>query len=252
LKGIIKTIEWHSNYLDELRKISIFEPVGFHKDSVYDLIVTTDDQCYAIAQILQDSIIKSTIKPVLIIGIHDREAKPVDTILKGYEFSFRAREMIGAEYWTKENFELHRDSAVLKLIRGRNEKYKKWVALEVIDFLKLNYNLSDNANWTLGGFSNGGAVVANICCSYPGVFANIISMSPCGSDFDEFDFSKTQSKFYVCAGLIEWPIYLRSLKLAKLLSKNNVSFKHKTYFKGHSYAMWMKFYKITLIEIYKK
>ena len=254
LNGIIRTIEWHSEYLDEPRKISIFEPIGFRKDSVYDLIVTTDNQCKSIAKMLQDRIIKSTIKPVLIVGIHNRETQPIDTILKGYKVNFRSKEMIGrhgVESWTGKNYELRNDSVAVKLIQGRLEKYIKWVALEVVDFLRSQYILSDNDYWTLGGFSNGGAVVADICSSYPNVFGNIISMSPGGGGYD-FDFSKTQSKFYICAGIIEWGFYKNSIELKKLLSKNNVCYTHKTFFAGHSYNMWLKFYEEILIEIYKK
>ncbi|MCH2236224.1 MAG: hypothetical protein MK078_18470, partial [Crocinitomicaceae bacterium] len=44
VKGNIRTIQWNSKTLNEQRKISIYEPVNFHKDSLYDVVITTDNQ----------------------------------------------------------------------------------------------------------------------------------------------------------------------------------------------------------------
>jgi hypothetical protein len=102
VKGNIRTIEWHSESLNELRKISIYEPFNFHKDSIYDIVLTTDNQCSSLASLLENDMILNKIEPLIIVGVHNRESQPIDTIFNGHEIDFRMKEMLGDIWMSKK------------------------------------------------------------------------------------------------------------------------------------------------------
>jgi enterochelin esterase-like enzyme len=123
-----------------------------------------------------------------------------------------------------------------------------WVSKEVIEHLETNYHLSSPKNWTLGGFSNGGAVVLKINSSIPVSFGNIISMSPASNDFE---LTKTESRYFLCAGTEEPHCYAKSLEIAEFFQKHNMEFEHRTYLSGHNINMWRNYYFDCLTKIYQ-
>lgn len=247
LKGNIRTIEWISESLNELRKISIYEPIHFNKDSTYDLVILTDNMCLEVASILEMEMIEHRMRPILIVGIHNREKQPIDSILKGYDIDFRMKEMIG-DMWLTPNMPIRNDSSASLLFKNRHQNYMNWVSKEVIEYLETIYHLSSQKHWTLGGFSNGGFVVLKINSSIPGSFGNIISMSPAMIDFE---LTKTESRYFLCAGTEEPYYYAKSLEIAEFFQKHNMEFEHRTYLSGHNRNMWRNYYFDCLTKIYQ-
>jgi predicted esterase len=136
----------------------------------------------------------------------------------------------------------------LSLTNNRHENFKKWISIEIADFLESHYNLKPKEDWTIGGFSNGGAFVTSLIESSPNSFRNIICMSP-GTVSTRFHSDKYI--FYICAGKEELSFYSTSLYLARTLEKKGVEFEHRTYSCGHDYNMWLSYYIYCLRKIYK-
>ena len=247
VKGNIRTIQWNSKTLNEQRKISIYEPVNFHKDSLYDVVITTDNQCASLANLLEDEMILNRIKPLIIVGVHNRESQAIDTIFHKYEIDFRMKEMLG-DIWLSKNSELKNDSTILSLTNNRHENFKKWISIEISNFLESHYSTNTKENWTIGGFSNGGSFVTSLIESYPNSFRNVICMSP---GEVSTSLSSDKNTFFICAGNEELSFHSTSLHLAKTLEKKGVQFEHRTYSCGHSYNMWLSYYLYCLRKIYK-
>jgi enterochelin esterase-like enzyme len=252
ISGSLKTIEWKSESMQEIRTISIYEPVGFHKDSTYNVVIVTDNQCEALANALENRMMNNEIKPLLIIGINNREPQITDSIFGDKNIDFRTSEMTGFVFSTEIDF---KNVNAVKLLSNRVPKFHDYIVNEISNYVIEHYNVTEKINWTLGGFSNGGFAVTNIATIFPDSFGYIIAMSPAGGEMNkvyDFDYSKTKSKFFISAGIDEGSFHKRSIELAKDLDKNGVDFEHKSFKAGHDYNMWLTYYVECLRKIYRK
>lgn len=252
IKGTLKTIEWESKSMQELRNITIYEPVGFHKDSIYNVVIVTDNQAEALANALESKIISHEIKPLLIIGVNNREPQAIDSIYGKSKIDFRSSEMLGIQYVGSDEIDFSNQDLV-KLLSNRVSKFCDFIAIEISNYITEHYNTTPKNTWTLGGFSNGGAIVVHISTTHPNSFGYIISMSPGGSleERNNFDYSETKSKYFVCAGTNEKSFHKSSLKLVKVLKANGIEFEHKSFNTGHDYNMWLTYYVEVLSSVYK-
>lgn len=248
LEGLIRKVEWYSSSFQELRSISIYEPPTFQKNTTYSVVIVTDGVAKHIAQGIEKGCRSGRIEPFLIIGIHNREPQPVDSILTGFNIDFRSREMLG-DIWLTENIEAKEDSAIVKLVENRVPKYCNWIIDEVSDFIIDHYNVTAKSKWTIGGFSNGGNIVLKLSTMYPESFGNVISMSTAG--WQTFNFENTQSNYFLCAGIEETNIHSRSIKIAEKIKKTGLIVEHKSFQAGHDFDMWYTYYLDCLTRIYK-
>lgn len=167
----------------------------------------------------------------------------------GYNIDFRNKEMLNYEYMLSENAPIYKDSIALTILANRHERFSKYVALEVIPFLKEKYNASDAINlWTMGGFSNGGAFVFSFAGAFPGLVGNAIIMSPGGRN--EYNVINSNCKYYLCAGTDEPDFLSNSTAYIDLMIENHIPFMHRTYNSGHSWNMWLDFYLNCIRSIY--
>jgi enterochelin esterase-like enzyme len=253
IKGSLKTLEWKSEAMQEMRKITIYEPFGFHKDSTYNVVIVTDNQCEALAYVLEKKMINKKMYPILIVGIHNREPQEVDTIFGSNKVDFRTSEMLGYKFLSSNEVDFSNPNIVMNL-SNRMISFRKFIVNEISNYLIDHYNVNDRSNWTLGGFSNGGAFAVDVTTTFPESFGYVIAMSPAGGVMNkgyDFDYSKTKSKYFICAGVDEKGFHKNSIELAKNLLKNNIEFEHKSFKSGHEYNMWLTYYAECLSKIYK-
>jgi len=252
ISGLLKTIEWESESMQEMRTISIYEPVGFQKDSTYNVVVVTDNICEALANALESKMINKEIQPLLIIGVNNREPQEIDSIFDGKEVDFRSAEMLGLRFVSSNGIDFN-NADVVKLLSNRVPKFHDFIVTEISNYVIDHYNVTERINWTLGGFSNGGFAVANIGTAFPDSFGYIIAMSP-GGGMDgkyAFDYFKTKSTYFLCAGTEEGGFYKMSLVLANEFQKNGIEYEHKSFKSEHDYNMWLTYYVECLSRIYK-
>lgn len=254
ISGSLKTIEWHSKSMGELRTITIYEPVDFHKDSIYDVVIATDNAAEALANALEPKMLSKAIQPLLIIGVNNRKPQKIDSIFEGKSIDFRSAEMLGNKYLFTDEINFT-DTNQANLVSNRVPKFQDFIVNEISNYVIDHYNVKEKNKWTLGGFSNGGFAVAMIGIKFPESFGYIISMSPAGGKENrnyDFDYSKSKLKFFICSGIDEESYYKRSIHFAQTLKENKIDFEHKTYKARHDYNMWLTYYVDVLSRIYRK
>ena len=158
--------------------------------------------------------------------------------------------MLKGNFTLKEEYKFKENPYFNKIIHNRHERFMKYIAYEVIPFIKSNYKLENNSEkWTIGGFSNGGAFVYSFACSYPGLFGNSIVMSPAG--YNDYDILKSKCKYFICVGKYEHYSFMdNSLEYLTLMEENQIDYIHKTYDASHDWEMWLGFYIESIRIIY--
>src|SRR5690554_8168750 len=69
LKGSLKKLEWESQTMDEIRRITIYEPFEFHKDSTYDVVMITDNKVKRVPIEWKNKILNKESKLLKFVGI---------------------------------------------------------------------------------------------------------------------------------------------------------------------------------------
>jgi len=252
LTGKLKTIELYSTILKEPRKITLYEPPYYSKDSTYGVVFLTDNFAPDIANYIEFLILNHKIKPIILVGIHNREPQPIDTLFKDYLYDFRMEEMLknSVRFTSEKALKAYSDETFTNLIKDRYNRFSNFVSKEVTAFLKKNYTLNQsNTTWTIGGFSNGGAFVYGFTTDHPGIFGNSIVMSPAG--FNGYNIEQAKGNYYLCAGTLEPESFMQnSLEYLPDFNKNNIFFVHKSYKEDHNSNMWITFCVESISRIY--
>lgn len=253
LKGNIIEMNYHSDFLNENRVVSIYEPVDFNQNFNYGVLFVTDGILKSIAPKIEYLIDSNRIDPIIIVSINNRSKQPVDTVFKNKVVDFRALEFFKKPMLLSSTYELTKDSLINPIITDRYNRFSLFISEEVIPDIKSKYPLAQNEKkWSIGGFSNGGAFVYGFT-SEKNHFGNAIVMSPAGFGMDfSYDFSKTEATYHIAAGLQEEGFLRESVNYLQEMDDLNITYKHYTYDSGHDWNMWLTFYLTTIEEIYRK
>lgn len=253
LKGNIIEMNYHSDFLNENRVVSIYEPVNFNQNFNYGVLFVTDGILKSIAPKIEYLIDSNRIDPIIIVSINNRSKQPVDTVFKNKVVDFRALEFFKKPMLLSSTYELTKDSLINPIITDRYNRFSLFISEEVIPDIKSKYPLAQNEKkWSIGGFSNGGAFVYGFT-SENNHFGNAIVMSPAGFGMDfSYDFSKTEATYHIAAGLQEDGFLRESVNYLQEMDDLNITYKHYTYDSGHDWNMWLTFYLTTIEEIYRK
>lgn len=253
LKGNITEMNYHSDFLNEDRVVSIYEPVNFNQNFNYGVLFVTDGILKSIAPKIEYLIDSNRIDPIIIVSINNRSKQPVDTIFKNNVVDFRALEFFKKPMLLSSTYELTKDSLINPIITDRYNRFSLFISEEVIPDIKSKYPLAQNEKkWSIGGFSNGGAFVYGFT-SERNHFGNAIVMSPAGFGMDfSYDFSKTEATYHIAAGLQEDGFLKESVNYLQEMDDLNITYKHYTYDSGHDWNMWLTFYLTAIEEIYRK
>lgn len=250
LNGTIDTHHLESEILNETRAISIYRPPNYSPARSYGLFVIMDGDCANLAGAVETLIESKQIEPIIIVGIHLREAEMSDSKEVISMADFRNFEYLKAFQNLESKYE---GTSEWEIMQNRYNRFTDFIKNEVIPFTKSTNNItSDHTKWTIGGYSNGGSFVLSFSAENPNIFMNIIGMSP---GFNELDSGcelpeNSKSFYYLCGGTDEKP-YLESTQLMLPRLKNkNIAYVHHTYNSGHNWQMWHTFYRYSLLEIY--
>jgi enterochelin esterase-like enzyme len=253
LKGNITEVNYHSDFLNEDRVVSIYEPVNFNQNFNYGVLFVTDGILKSIAPKIEYLIDSNRIDPIIIVSINNRSKQPVDTIFKNNVIDFRALEFFKKPMLLSSTYELTKDLLINPIITDRYNRFSLFISEEVIPDIKSKYPLAQNEKkWSIGGFSNGGAFVYGFT-SERNHFGNAIVMSPAGFGMDfSYDFSKTEATYHIAAGFQEEGFLKESVNYLQEMDDLKITYKHYTYNSGHDWNMWLTFYLTTIEEIYRK
>ena len=252
LKGKLKTIELNSGNLKEPRKITIYEPPYYSKDSTYGVVLLTDNFAPKIANYIEYLILNNKIEPIILVGIHNRDPQPIDSLFKHYFYDFRTEEMLKnrVEFTSEKALKAYSDKIFSNLIKDRYNRFSKFITSEIISFLNKKYSLNQSTTkWTIGGFSNGGAFVYGLSTDYPGLFGNTIVMSPAG--FNGYNIEQAKGAYFLCAGTLEPESFMQnSLEYLPIFKEKNINYIHKSYKEDHNSNMWITFCVESISRIY--
>ncbi len=272
LKGKVIDVELKSVPLDEARKITIYEPPNYDSTLAYGVLFLTDGEGIAgIAHEFEYLITEKKMEPIIIVGIHNREATYESTVFGNYVYDFRNLEFMKDETldrMTKQQWmdfrngkkvtymiddvaeaeDVAKDTVLLKLVSNRYSRFCSFINEEVITYVKDRYSITDDhSKWTLGGLSSGGGFVFSYSCDYH-FFENIIVMSPAGPG-DKYDFSKSTSNYFVAAGNQE-VFHKESLEYLPTFDSLQIPYIHQTFEAGHDWDLWLTFYLQSCEKIY--
>ena len=211
LIGTLKTIELYRKFLEEPRKITIYEPPYYSRDSSYGVVFLIDNFAINIANYVEYLISNNKIKPIILVGIHNREPQPIDENIKGYHYDFRMAELLKntVRFTDNQSINPYSDSIYNHLVENRYSNFCNYLKFEVIPYIKQNYQIyTKKKEWTIGGFSNGGAFVYGLTTDYPGLFGNSIVMSPAG--FNGYNIKNAKGNYYLCAGTLEHESFMQN------------------------------------------
>jgi enterochelin esterase-like enzyme len=249
LHGDLVTVSWESKFLNEERSITVYQPPYYDRANEYGVLVVTDGMAKYLAAYIEFLILSNEIKPIIIVGLNPREQQSKDSLIINYGIDFRS-------------LEYHKDSEIVSVIpipdslvpsdlKNRYDRFASYVQNEVISYISDHYSISKNrAQWTIGGFSNGGGFAALITQDYPNTFGNAIVLSIAITTLP-YNFTENSPRYYFAAGKHE-DFLGTSLYFAEELEKKNLPFIHYTYDAGHDFPMWVDAYIKMIKLIYKK
>ena len=224
-KGSLEAHDLYFKGLKDKRKIYVYKPYNYSPDNVYKLLVLTDGDIYldvlSAKNVFDNLIEEGAIQPIIIILIDGGENR---------------------------NEELTCD-----------ETFADCLALEMMNWIRTNFNVSDRAEDTIiGGFSLGGLFSAFMGLKYPNIFGNVFSQS--GSFFwrpneeEEINWilkkykeaEKFPAKFFLNVGVLEnmdYPPYSSMRDVNKemrdiLAQKDGCIVKYEEFNSGHDYLSW--------------
>jgi enterochelin esterase-like enzyme len=225
IKGTVETHNVRLKELDKKRKIYVYKPYNYSQKNTYKLLLLTDGDTYIdilSAHTVMDNLIAEGVIPPMIVVLID-----------------------GAN---NRNEELM-----------CSETFANCLALEIIPWIKENFNVCDKAEDTIiGGFSLGGLFAAFMGIHYPNIFGNVLSQS--GSFFwspnapEEIDWIITKykeaerlpSRFFINVGVLEnmeYPPYSSMINVNKkmrdlLIEKKECIVTYEEFKSGHDYLSW--------------
>jgi len=217
---------------------------------------------------------EGTIEPIFLVGLNHRKPQALDTLFSDYEFDFRNMEFIKEGdifYYSREEYdsaviggpfpetmlfketpELCENDTLRQTFAKRYDRFCSYITVEVIPFVKERYSLSSSLDqWSLGGFSSGGAFVYGYSTDYPNIFGNAIVMSPGGIP-DQYDFARSTSNYFIAAGNSDEHFFNESIKYLSEFDELGIPYIHHTYDAGHDFRMWLSFYIWSVKKIYCK
>lgn len=222
LKGKIERFKIYSEILKEERDISIYTPSGYtEKGKPYGVLVLNDGFEYlnilSAQNVLDNLISKKEIPPIISVFINASKDR-------------------------SENLKC-------------NDNFTKFLACEVMEYIRDKYNISSEAeNNVIGGYSLGGLEASYTALKYPNVFGNVLSQS--GSywykrdDYNSKDklwmineftsIERLPIKFYINVGDIEPKISMidTNVEFSEALKKLGYKVKFETFGSGHDYLCW--------------
>lgn len=224
-KGLIETHEVYLKGLDNNRKIYVYKPFNYSQNNNYKLLVLTDGDTYInmlSAQSVIDNLIgEGAIEPIIVVFIHGGGNRNEELMC--------------------------------------NETFVDSLALDIMPWVKTNFNISDKPeDIIIGGFSLGGLFAAYVGLKYPNIFGNVLSQS--GSFFWSANAPKETNwiiskykeaevlpmKFFINVGVLEnmdYPPYSSMIDINKemrdvLIERKNTIVKYEEFKSGHDYLSW--------------
>ena len=221
-KGKIERFRIYSEVLQEERDISIYTPSGYSENAKpYGVLVLNDGFEYlnilSAQNVLDNLISKKEIPPIICVFIEATKDRA-------------------------ENLKC-------------NDNFSKFLACEVMDYIRDRYNISSKAKDNIiGGYSLGGLAASYTVLRYPNIFGNVLSQS--GSywykrddykledrlwlvnEFNEAD--KLAVKFYINVGEIEPKVSMidTNIQFSDSLKELGYEVKFETFGSGHDYLCW--------------
>ncbi len=210
LKGEIKSIPINSNYLNEIRKLTIYYP-AYISDKTPIIYLTDGSVVNSYAEYVDELITKKKIVPLILVGVHSsNENRYQEYVNNGIENNFFG-------------------------------KHEKFFFKEVIPKIENELN-----NWNgkryMYGFSNGAAFCMYSGINHPEYFEEIIAFSTADyiSEFIrpfEFRF-QNYPKFYMGAGSYEEHIFQNNTRFIEKLKTKGIDVQFKEFVSGHDYYVW--------------
>lgn len=220
-KGTLESFTLYSDILGEERKVTIYKPNSYEKDKAYGMVMLNDGFEYInilnAQNVLDNLIYKKEIPPVIAVFVDA----------------------------TKD--------------RGENlkcsDKFSKFLAEEVVEFVKTKCNISTNPkDNVIGGYSLGGLAASYMGLKYSNIFGNILSQSGSywyeresnpeskkvwlGKMFEES--KKLNLKFYINVGKIEPKVSMidTNMEFRNILKNLGYEVKFEEFGSGHDYLCW--------------
>lgn len=253
LEGEVFPIEMESTILKEYRRVDVYLPPNYHKDSLYGFLLTTDLDVAYLAPKVEYLIKNKAIEPICIVSVLSGSPDHVEQIFKNNNISFRDLEYLKFGYDLIPNEDFLYDPLLFEIGRERYVNFSSFIIIELIPYLQGLFSITPDKNrWSIGGTSNGGAFVFGFTSDNPDIFKFAIAISPAHGSISGYNFQNSSCNYFIAAGNREEPFLYESLRYIPNMEKNGIQFLHKTYNSGHDYTMWLTFYIDSIKKIYSK
>lgn len=219
--GSLQKDTLYSSVLKEYRKITIYLPYDYDSKSSYNVLVLNDGREYLnilnANYILDNLIDNHKIEPIIAVFVESTDDR-------------------------KKNLSC-------------DDAFSEFIGVELFNYLRRNYNISDNTEGNvIGGYSLGGLASSYIAMKYSDVFQNVLSQS--GSYWFGYEYNKKGSemwiiqkyksqgklplKFYINVGKIEPKVSMidTNISFKDYLLQENYDVKFDMFGSGHDYLYW--------------
>src|SRR5690606_24517588 len=160
-------------------------------------------------------IIENKIKEILLVGIVNKE--------DGSSIDYRSYDQLENFYNTRNETTKSALSSHKENLVNRHENYIRFIKDELMDSLKLRYNLSeDYYDKAVYGVSNGGSFVAKLNGVHPEIFGHYLAFSigwTANLKTPNWNL-EAQPKSYLSTGKFESGFYKNTLKWYNMLTEN--------------------------------
>lgn len=228
----------YSQKLKENRRLTIYLPNGFNKDSNYPVIYATDGQLIKESYRKSlDSLIECKVIPrIVLVGVHSNEK-----FLPGNSIQYRNLEYIS------------RDLGTDSLSRCFQNHYN-FFTKEVMEYVENTYAVSSICSQRIFyGTSNGADFGIAMSMINPDLIQTYICCSIFSGTSEKFVWKKVNCpRFYIYYGNTEFDFVQNQAKtLSKYLKQKKVYFVCESYEGGHDQKMWESSFFKALSNIFK-
>jgi enterochelin esterase family protein len=224
-KGSVEPHNIYLRELDKMRKIYVYKPYNYSQENTYKMLLLTDGDTYidilSAPTVMDNLIAERVIEPMIVVLIDGGNNRNEELMC--------------------------------------SETFANCITLDIMPWIKDNFNVSDRAeDVIIGGFSLGGLFAAFMGLHYPNVFGNVLSQS--GSFYwspnapKEVNWiitkykeaEKLPAKFFINVGVLEnmeYPpfssmIYINKKMRDILIEKKDCIVKYEEFKSGHDYLSW--------------
>jgi enterochelin esterase-like enzyme len=227
-----------SNSLQEVRKLTFYLPEAYENSKSYPIVYLADGYIVKeYANYVEKLIDDKKISKVILVGIHSGETPESDKL----DMSKNKRTL---EYLSGIG------QFLPKADTSRYEKHMTFFCEEVVDYIN-NKFLEKTEQRSLYGFSNGASFSISASLQYPGLYANVISLSIGWElSYEKSLITDEFPEFYLAVGSLEKDFYSITRKWADILEKNGKNFHFKKAISFHDDIMWRQEFLNAIERIY--